>query len=163
VPKRLTGTGSKRAIVKLWSDYSDGQLSPEEHLSQYGYPPQWDGKLYRAGDPAGIYYHVAGSGAQYYAAATGEPVEAYPYPDFKQVLFIDLDEDAEWIDRQLRGKSTGDVGLDLEELMPALRERGFDGVLLHGETGADVAGPSIEVVDLTKWRPGPNQIADMMN
>ncbi len=153
MPRTINGSDVANVIAAYWSKYIDPALDPVQHLKEYGFPQQWDGCLYRTGDSNGIYYHAAEDGAEYYASREreGMPVLSYPLPAFSKVLLINIEEDNDWLEKQI-GESSDDIALDLEAIMPKLRAKGYDGVIIHGETGADVSGPSIEVVDLTKWR-----------
>lgn len=42
-----------------------------------------------------------------------------------------------------------DPAIMVENILPRLRAMGYEVVVINGETGADVPGPSIEVVDIT--------------
>lgn len=111
------------------------------------YDQQWSGKLYRFGND-GIYYHTSFDGAAFY----GENPSTFECPNITNGLYIDVDADHEKI-VQL-SKNDEDIGIAIEIIAPIFRDKGFDCIVINGETGAEVAGVPIEVILFKK----PKQI-----
>jgi len=116
---------------------------------------EWSGLLYKVG--SGIYYHTDPEGAEFYVdkSATGRSeVKTYKPFNANNVLIVGLDivdgklpvVGGDFIE-ELIGKNSGDIGIDIEEAIPKIRELGFDAVIIAGETG-DVPGVPVEVIDL---------------
>lgn len=130
------------------------------------------GKMYRAEPPspaeglAGKYYHTDPEGVSFYEDLYGSKANAVDIPDFKKPLLIDTDGsgiasakelgiDAMTLDElaEAAGTTVDDIleegiGEFLEDALPGLKEKGYDGVVIHGETGPDLPGVPIEVVDM---------------
>jgi hypothetical protein len=104
-----------------------------------------------------IFYHTDPEVAEFYVdkSATGRS-EVKTYKPFNaiNVLIVGLDivdgklpvVGGDFIE-ELIGKNSGDIGIDIEEAIPKIRELGFDAVIIAGETG-DVPGVPVEVIDL---------------
>lgn len=124
------------------------------------YEPDWDGTIWRAGND-GVFYHVTKEGAEFY----GEP-EQYKLPQFRNVLHLDIDQNGLDIIAKVHKLSVDDI-IDnwveyMEEAIPIFKSQGYDAVLIEGETGMEVTGPPLEIVDLTGIKRVPiiNSIAD---
>jgi hypothetical protein len=108
----------------------------------------WTGKLYKVGE--GNYYHTSQEGAEFYESED-KGVNEYDMLPFNRAIFIDLDEInhmnfLEGLDPNL--EDSGDIALFIESALPHIKDLGFDGAVIFGETGAEVEGLPVEVVDL---------------
>lgn len=119
--------------------------------------PDWDGNIYRAGNVGqGItYFHTSDEGAEFYVEE-GREVEQHTAPTSGKTILLDIDEDFEYID-QLHIEATGtpfdevgDIALVLEDIMPSLKQMGYEWAVIFGETGSDVSGYPVELVKLAK-------------
>jgi hypothetical protein len=111
---------------------------------------QWDGMLYRCGPP-GNYYHISKIGALFYEHM-GE-CKQYDLPKLNKILVFDSDNpDMTQMIAGLTNQKVEDIisnGTwveDIDKCLSILKNAGFDGAVIHGETGRDVTGPPIEVV-----------------
>jgi hypothetical protein len=107
---------------------------------------EWDGMLWRTG-VYGIYYHTQQEGAAFYHGDGPGGPECFDFPNFRTALVIDTDELGD-LEDEFDIKFSLDWVSELERLMPRIQESGFDCAIIVGETGAEVEGAPVEVVDL---------------
>lgn len=145
--KKLTNSQIPLAIIKAWNDHAEDDR-------------QWTGKLYRAGNQ-GIYYHTDPEGARFYEKVHNSKTAEYQFPDFKNALLINTDKNG---DLNTLTKLVGDfedIGSAIEDALPAIAKKGFDCLIIVGDTGADTWGVPIEVVDLREFTT--NQLINLSN
>lgn len=118
-------------------------LISDLHINKYN--EKWSGYLYRAGD-SGVFYHTSKEGSEFY----GKDVALYECPIVNGIL-IDLDVDYDEIMAMANGED--DIALAIEAILPILQKRGFNCVVLDGETGAEVTGVPVEIILFDKPKP----------
>lgn len=137
VPKSMYLKNPPSYIKKSLKDYEDAQ---------------WNGKIYRVG-PAGSYYHVSPEGAELYRSIYPDnEVQEYDFPSFSKVALLDLDNEDHlnfiYETSGVESEMADDISTLIEGLLPILKNLGFDGLIINGETGSDVEGPPIEIIQL---------------
>jgi predicted kinase len=120
------------------------------------YDEPWSGKLYRHGPTEGdkpVYYHTNHEGAEFY----GPDVKEYSADMSGKTIHLNIEDDktirliTKFAPEELDDNgNVMDVALGLEKIMPKLKEMGYDWAVIEGETGSDVSGAPVEVVDLRK-------------
>lgn len=145
--KSVQGTGAPKMPRSMM--IKDVASSVKRAFRKYG--ESWGGKLYRAGTD-GSYFHTSREGAEFYETPDAA-VEEFPIPSFSRTILIDMDnEDHIGYIHALMGVDdpnlVDDISTLIEEARPKLRELGFDGMVIDGETGRGVEGVPVEVVKL---------------
>jgi len=136
LPRSMRVSNPTKIISRLWKEYETDS--------------KWDGKLHKVGP--GNYYHVSEEGAEFYKSGhpSGE-INTISFPSISSCALLNLEneehiqflyklseiEDPSYVD---------DIGLLIEGSLQKFKQFGFDCLIINGETGSGVEGPSIEVV-----------------
>lgn len=128
----------------------------------------WNGYLYRSGGH-GIFYHTSAIGASFY----GKDVKKYETPLANKVIIIDIDEEignkrriglkqiSKLINKTVDEIIEDDLAIAIEQSLPIIKDKGYDAVVIVGETGAEVYGDPVEVVYWGVMKEIPMSIEDI--